>query len=169
MADLLEDLRRLIAARNDRPQGGELVLSTLPGDLVVNVDEELIRQVFLNLALNAFDAMSEGGTLTIGVSVKPDTEPPEVVVRFLDEGCGIEEEILARVFEPFFTTKTHGTGLGLPLANRIVVNHEGRIAAHNLDGGGAEFAVHLPLVGFWRDEVLVRGALALEEFVSEAR
>ena len=122
-----------------------------------------MTQVFLNLALNAFQAMQSEGQLTIAVGVRPAEQPPVVCVRFLDEGVGIAEECFEHLFDPFFTTRVEGTGLGLSMANRIVHDHEGQIEVRNLDGGGAEFTVVLPLVGVWRDGALVRGSEALEE------
>jgi signal transduction histidine kinase len=87
-------------------------------------------------------------------------------VRFLDDGPGIAEDDLERIFDPFFTTKPRGTGLGLPLANRVVLNHDGQLAVRNVDRGGAEFAVHLPLAGVMQDGQLKQGIEALDCLVT---
>jgi two-component system sensor histidine kinase PilS (NtrC family) len=161
--ELVDELRDLLSSREDLDAEARLVL--LPGqqDLVVRADEEMMGQVFLNLALNAYQAMGDRGALTIAVGVRMEGRQPEVVFRFLDEGPGIEEESLPRIFEPFFTTRHHGTGLGLPLADRVVASHDGRIVARNLDGGGAEFCVHLPLVGIWQDGRLLGSRESLQQ------
>ena len=168
LADVLDDLERLIRNRDDFDANGRFEVLGGGNDVIVHIDEELMRQVFLNLALNAFDAMQGSGALTVSVLLCPNQLPPEVVIRFADEGPGIEDEAMPRIFEPFFTTKHKGTGLGLPLAHRIVTNHEGQLRARNLDGGGAEFSVHLPFVGVLRDGQLMEGNQALEAMTAPA-
>lgn len=158
---LIEHIETLVQNRSDLSADATLEFTPLQEDVVVHVDEELIAQVFLNLALNAFEAMGRSGKLTVAVNVRPQLLPPDVVVRFMDEGPGIDTQLVDKIFEPFFTTKTHGTGLGLPLASRVVANHGGCIRARNLDGGGAEFSVHLPLAGVLRDGHLLEGDAGL--------
>lgn len=155
--DLVEQLRELLENRDDLDLDRRFEMTAPPDDLVVRVDEELIRQVFLNLALNAYQAMGAEGALTVSVGLQPRVRPPAVVFRFSDEGPGMDEESLSRIFEPFFTTRKGGTGLGLPLANRIISGHDGKIEAHNLDGGGAQFSIYLPLVGIRREGTLMKG------------
>ncbi len=108
--------------------------------------EDPLRQVFINLALNARDAMPDGGTLTITAS--PDDE--FVTVSFTDEGCGIAADALEQLFDPFFSTKKdgRGTGLGLSICRSILEGFGGRIEAENVDGPGtgAVFRVCLPRV-----------------------
>jgi two-component system, NtrC family, sensor histidine kinase PilS len=161
--ELIDTMKEFLDSRVDIATSDRLEILPPPQDLVVRADEELLGQVFLNLALNAYQAMGDQGCLTIAVGVRLDGNGPEVVFRFLDEGPGIDEESLPRIFEPFFTTRTRGTGLGLPLANRVVASHEGSIMARNLDGGGAEFSVHLPLVGVWQDGRLLSNRESLQE------
>lgn len=165
LADILDELSQLVRNRSDLSPGLDVEVSHLPCDVVLNIDEELMMQVFQNLAINALEAMAGEGTLTVSVSLHPEESPPEVAIRFLDEGHGVDEECLPQLFEPFFTTKPSGTGLGLPLASRIVSNHDGRIEVRNLDGGGAEFAVHLPVVGVWNGERLERSRAAMGRVV----
>ncbi len=161
--ELVETLEQLLASRDDFDGARRLKVLSASQDVVVRADEELLGQVFLNLALNAFQAMGESGDLTIVIGLNVERNRPQVVFRFLDEGPGIDEEAMSRIFEPFFTTRQGGTGLGLPLANRVVASHDGRIVARNLDGGGAEFSVHLPLVGIWRDGRLLSSRETLQE------
>jgi signal transduction histidine kinase len=166
--DVIRDLEELLHSHESIRARERLRVLSEDFDVVVHVDEELMRQVLLNLALNAFDAMGDTGELLVSVAVRPNHLPPEVVVRFIDEGDGIDEETAARIFEPFFTTKPNGTGLGLPMAHRIVTNHDGQLRARSVDGGGAEFSVHLPLVGLFRDGHLITGDEALEVLAADA-
>jgi two-component system sensor histidine kinase PilS (NtrC family) len=108
----------------------------------IRADDEQIRQVFTNLAVNSCEAMVDGGTLEVEVRQAADAG---VAVAFRDTGPGIDEEFVARLFEPFFTTKDGGTGLGLAIANKIVMAHGGTVEFHNREGGGAEFLITLPV------------------------
>jgi len=105
-------------------------------------DPAELRQVFLNLLLNAQDAMPAGGVIRI----TGNREKDEIVIKVEDEGQGIPEENLARIFVPFFTTKgKHGTGLGLAIASSSVARFGGRITAANRSQGGAVFTLRFPL------------------------
>ncbi|NIM19531.1 MAG: PAS domain S-box protein [Candidatus Latescibacteria bacterium] len=115
----------------------------------VKVDEEQIRQVFLNICLNACEAMRGEGDLTIEVSLSEDDR---LCIKFQDEGPGIGEEECGHLFDPFFTTKEGGTGLGLAIANKIIEAHGGRIIYRNREVGGAEFDVVLPLTSIDRTD-----------------
>ena len=105
-------------------------------------DPERLQQVFLNLFLNAVDAMPDGGELA--VSVRPHAN--EVEVRVGDTGHGIPAGDLERVFEPFYTTKAagEGSGLGLAVVQGIVAEHHGAIEVLRSDGAGTEFRLLLP-------------------------
>lgn len=111
--------------------------------LCVMGDEEQVQQVFENLTLNAVQAMTGGGRLTVVIS----HENSEARVVFSDTGPGIPEEHLKRVFEPFFTTKEigQGTGLGLSVSFGIIQSHGGHLTVQNDPNGGAIFTVVLPL------------------------
>ena len=102
-----------------------------------------LTQAFLNLVLNAMQAVPNGGTVTIRSGVTPADSTARVAIS--DTGPGIPAEHLDRVFEPYFTTKEGGTGLGLALARKIVEEHQGTIRAENAPGGGATFVVTLPI------------------------
>src|SRR5262245_18562157 len=110
---------------------------------LVMMDAEQMRQVLLNLILNAIDAMPRGGFLTINVDRNGDS----LVIAVKDTGEGIDPAVRATLFSPFVTTKTRGSGLGLAIAHRLVGQHDGRIMADDAAGGGAVFQVWLPLNG----------------------
>lgn len=103
-------------------------------------DAAQFKQVFLNLILNAFQAMKEGGELWIETQMN---EQQQINIVFRDSGPGIPTADLDRIFNPFFTTKDNGTGLGLAITYRIVQNHCGKISVRNSPAGGAEFTLIL--------------------------
>jgi signal transduction histidine kinase len=107
-------------------------------------DSQQLKQVFINLFSNAGEAMKDGGTLSITVASTKLDGDNALSVKVSDTGGGIPVEILHDIFNPFFTTKECGTGLGLPISNRIVTNHGGRILVCNRPGIGAQFKVILP-------------------------
>ncbi len=106
------------------------------------VDGDQIRQVAMNLMLNAGGAMPEGGRLEISTALGEDQF---VNIAFQDSGSGIQPEHLERIFEPFFTTKARGTGLGLAITKTIIEQHGGRIAVASEIGQGARVTVSLPI------------------------
>jgi signal transduction histidine kinase len=124
-------------------QNGIVVETDLPDDVGVRGDSQRLQQLFLNLFLNAADAMPGGGTLHVSMS---KSEMGEVAVRIRDTGKGIPPDVLERIFEVFFTTKPggQGSGLGLVLARRIVEEHGGTIDVKSEAGRGAEFHLVLP-------------------------
>ncbi|HTM56935.1 MAG TPA: ATP-binding protein [Candidatus Udaeobacter sp.] len=112
----------------------------------VVVDPDLMQQVFLNLCLNAVQAMPEGGELTVTTAVRRyRTRRSMVDVSFHDTGVGIPRELMEKIFDPFFTTRSMGTGLGLPISVQIVRDAGGLITAKNNSGGGATLRVSLPV------------------------
>jgi two-component system NtrC family sensor kinase len=104
-----------------------------------------LKQVFMNIIVNAAEAMVESGTLTIATSLSPDRKT--VFVEFTDTGEGIAEENLTRIFDPFFTTKDvgKGTGLGLSTSYGIVEDHGGKISVRSKVGEGSTFTIELPV------------------------
>jgi signal transduction histidine kinase len=127
---------------------------------LTRADRGMIEQILLNLALNARDAMPDGGRLSIStcaavfsseeVEKDPDIVPgPAVSLRVSDTGCGMAPEIRARIFEPFFTTKSlnKGTGLGLSTVQGIVKQHAGGIRVRSEAGTGTTFEILLPAIG----------------------
>jgi len=115
------------------------------GPWTVLGDAFQLKQVFLNLVLNASEVMEAGGDLSIAMRMS-ELDKNSVTVSIGDSGGGIPIDMLPRIFNPFFTTKRHGTGLGLAIVNRILLNHNGSIEAANNDKG-AVFTVTLPLAG----------------------
>jgi signal transduction histidine kinase len=120
---------------------------------LVRGDDHQLQQAFLNLFLNASEAMSPRGMLSVTTEVVPRNSPgegprvgrpAEIRVIITDDGPGIAPETLARLFEPFFTTKPNGTGLGLPIVWRIIQEHRGTISVDSQPGRGTTFQVVLP-------------------------
>jgi len=111
----------------------------------IMVDVDQIQQVFVNIILNAAEAMSEGGTLTI--ESKLDSEKRFLKVSFTDTGSGIPRENLSKIFDPFFTTKRSGkgTGLGLSVSYGIIQRHNGILEVKSQLGKGSTFTIKLPL------------------------
>jgi two-component system, NtrC family, sensor histidine kinase HydH len=104
-------------------------------------DPDQLKQVILNLTLNAIQAMPGGGEVEMLLT----SAASHVVIAVKDQGPGVDSQNLDRIFDPFFTTKAGGTGLGLSVAHRIVTQHGGTITAENNPAGGITFSVHLPL------------------------
>ncbi|MBN1888941.1 MAG: response regulator [Thermoflexales bacterium] len=108
----------------------------------IAVVPDQVTQVFLNLVINAVEAMPDGGTLTIGTTLDREGY---VRVSFTDSGQGLKPEDVDKLFEPFFTTKVAGTGLGLAVSHNIVERHGGHILVDSAPGQGASFTVVLPI------------------------
>jgi signal transduction histidine kinase len=113
---------------------------------VVQADPDRLKEVLVNIMVNACEAMKGGGAIVIREEETLDASLGQVaVVRIRDNGPGIEEGLRARIFEPFFTTKEEGSGLGLSIAVRIVEEHGGRLNLESRKGQGAEFSLILPV------------------------
>ncbi len=116
------------------------------GSPCVTANVAQLRQVVMNLGLNALQATPEGGRVRIATSTRDGAELPIAVVRVSDSGPGIAPEDVARIFDPFFTTRPEGTGLGLPISREIVERHGGTLVVESVPGAGATFAVEIPAV-----------------------
>jgi signal transduction histidine kinase len=127
----------------------EIVTNFAEGLPPVRADAEQMLQVFINLSLNAVQAMPQGGRLLISTSLRRATRRGAAAafleVRFRDTGVGIPPGDQRNLFIPFFTTKEKGTGLGLPISQRIIENHGGTIEVRSQPGEGATFTVLLPI------------------------
>lgn len=110
-------------------------------DQTVMLDQDRIMQVLLNLYLNAFSAMEQGGVLSVGASLSDGM----IRVEIRDTGTGIAKEDIGRIFDPYFTTRPSGTGLGLAIVHKIVEAHGGEITVSSIKGEGTTVAVYLPL------------------------
>jgi signal transduction histidine kinase len=140
---LLHDVRTLMAPQLTSANVEWLQPANVP-DCVINVIQDRLKQVFINLAGNAIEAMQpRGGQLRIDVT--PTADGRQVAVTFKDTGPGILPENLSRLFEPFFTTKAQGLGLGLSICYEIVQQHGGQITVESQPEQGAAFTVWLPL------------------------
>ena len=139
------------------PENIKIALAYGPDEYTVNADPTRVQQAVMNLALNARDAMPEGGDLRIGlerIQVQPGESPPLpemeagewVQVTVADTGTGIPPDVLPHVFDPFFTTKApgEGSGLGLAQVHGIVKQHEGEIDVQSQVGHGTTFTIYLP-------------------------
>jgi signal transduction histidine kinase len=151
--DLIETIL-ILTEGEARSRGIEFHRELSRDDRPLSVDPDKIHQVFLNLVMNAIQAMPEGGRLTVtsgwtdavpeGVQDEPREGTSGVLFMFEDTGIGIPEDAMADLFEPFRTTKEEGTGLGLVVAKRIVEAHGGTIRIRSRPGSGTCFQVWLP-------------------------
>ena len=113
---------------------------------LVDADPDLIQQVFLNLCLNAIQAMPQGGELHVTTGIRRyRTRRSMIDVSFRDTGVGIPRELMEKIFDPFFTTRSMGTGLGLPVSVQIMREVGGVVTAKNNAGGGATLRVSFPV------------------------
>jgi len=138
--DLFDEIRPLIAAEADK-NNVRVEVHADPNAVWVNGDSAMLRQVFLNLAINACQAMPHGGILRMFSS---NAGRNRVQVRFEDTGVGIPAEHLSKIFDLYFTTKDHGTGIGLSMVYRIVQLHDGEVEVESTKGRGTTFRVLLP-------------------------
>jgi len=105
-------------------------------------DTRQMKQAVMNIMKNAMEAMENGGTLS--VKTYPLPEAQEAAIEIGDTGPGISAKVMHNIFNPYYTTKHRGTGLGLPITNRIIRAHKGKIEIRNKDSGGAVFTIKLP-------------------------
>jgi signal transduction histidine kinase len=146
--DLVEVMdRALDAVRAQRPKAKVKVEREYGAGLPhVPMDEQLCEQVFVNLALNAYDAMeAEGGELRIAMTPTQQAGAKGVEVTFRDAGPGIPPDLRQQIFNPFFTTKKSGMGLGLAIVSKIVDEHHGLLRVESKPGQGACFRVFFPI------------------------
>lgn len=107
--------------------------------IIINADPNQLRQVFLNIALNAIDAMKHGGKLSISTRANDGG----ISIRISDTGCGISRQDLHHIFDPFYSTKDSGSGLGLSIVHNIIQEHKGRISVESETGKGTTFEILL--------------------------
>ncbi len=152
------DLNKVLAETLDlvqheaRARSNIKIVTTLADEtLAAQVDQDQLRQVFWNMATNAFDAMPEGGQLTIATSCRhidvAGRKSDVIEIAFQDTGEGIPKQNLDKIFLPFFTTKKEGSGLGLAAVHRIVDLHGGWIKVDSRAGHGSRFVVCMPRSG----------------------
>ena len=139
--DVVQNVTRLLQAQLQSVEHPVACRLELAEDLApIAADPELLHRAFSNLALNAMDAMPEGGTLTLRTRPSGD----RVTVEIADTGTGLTAEECERLFTPYYTSKAHGTGLGLAIVQSIVSDHGGRISVRSQLGQGTTFMIELP-------------------------
>jgi signal transduction histidine kinase len=111
----------------------------------VEADPEQLKEVLVNLIINACEAMEGGGTITIREEIERKGKDSVARIRVMDTGPGIPRVLQGKVMQPFFTTKDEGTGLGLSIAARILEEHGGSLELDSEEGRGAAFTITLPL------------------------
>ncbi|MBI5446732.1 MAG: sensor histidine kinase [Deltaproteobacteria bacterium] len=153
LGEIARETEALVATQAAKSRVG--LRQLLPTDLLVRGSAPQLKQVILNLLLNAVQATPPGGSVTIRGEVRPgkvrgpeyrEVEGQLVALMVEDEGPGIPEDVLGRVFDPFFTTKSEGTGLGLAISRGIAQAHGGSLTVENRQEGGARFTLALPLI-----------------------
>lgn len=143
VATAIEDVKLLCKQRPDLDDGSLDWAAELPDLPITYANAEDLKEVFVNLLLNAAEAMPTGGRL----EVTSEASDESVVVRIADTGEGMSEETRARIFEPFFTTKEHvGTGLGMSIVLRIIEDHGGQVQLKSELGEGSTVTVSIPVV-----------------------
>jgi len=140
---LLQEVAHQAETHRGAPGGAPVDVLCDPEDLILTADQEQIRQVLLNLVLNALQMGGPQVRVEVAAALNDD-ETCSIVVR--DDGPGIAPEVRDTLFQPFVTTRPGGTGLGLATAQRLALAHGGVLAAADRPGGGAEFELRLPLL-----------------------
>ena len=142
---LTDLIMRALGHLDDEIQKKQIRVRTAFSDVPrIPLDPEGVKQLFINLLKNAIQASPVGGEIQVTLSIEAG-DRPQIVTRVRDNGLGLPPEMRERIFDPFFTTKDHGLGIGLYICHKIANLHRGRIDAINPSGGGAEFAVYLPI------------------------
>jgi len=144
---VLDNVATLVLKEHSRSRNDahpvRLVRDLTDGLPEIMADPMQLQQIFLNLMMNAVDAMPDGGTMTMKTAHYPDAN--YLKIELSDTGPGIEPDAMAKIFNPFFTTKSKGTGLGLSITKRLVEEHGGRIRLGNNSDGGVTCSVSLPV------------------------
>ena len=143
VAAIIDKTLEMISTRTYK-QNVEAVKVIAPDLPRINADPQQLQQVLVNLCLNAVDAMPAGGKLTLRAM---QNSPGQMVLAVADTGFGIDANTLPKIFQPFFTAKKwRGMGLGLPICERIIKSHGGRIDVVSQPGQGTTFTIHLPMI-----------------------
>lgn len=142
LEELVSDCLQLITYEPDAE--GVEIKTDIESDLpLIYADGDRLKQVLLNLCLNALQAMGKSGVLTI--RIYNDDFEKNIIAEVSDTGCGIKQEDISDIFEPYFTTKLSGTGLGLAIVHNIVKAHKGEIEVDSKQGEGTVFKISLPI------------------------
>jgi signal transduction histidine kinase len=140
--EILQNVARLLQAQLHSKESPAIECSLELAESLAPVaaDAELLHRAFSNLALNALDAMPQGGTLTL----RTRQDQGRSIVEVADTGTGLTAEECERLFTPYYTSKAHGTGLGLAIVQSVISDHGGRISVHSERGRGTTFTIELP-------------------------
>jgi len=141
LEDVIKDSLKMVEAEA-RQRGIRVDFSSDPQTKEVRIDTDRIRQVLLNLYLNAIAAMESGGVLSVELRQDDDTGRFRIIVS--DSGTGIKHEDLPHLFDPYFTTKPSGTGLGLAIVHKIIESHGGKVSVESRYGEGATVTIQFP-------------------------
>jgi len=147
------ELDRLVTETMDflqplaRQRGQQVHIENSIGKISANADANRLKQVFLNLSLNAFRAMPPGGTLSVRLGWAPQFPEGAAQIDFKDDGRGLPEELLERIYDPGFTTTPGSPGLGLAVSKKVVEQHGGEIRVASKPSHGATFSIILPVAG----------------------
>jgi len=133
----------------------EISRSYHQGLSLVACDSQQLKQVLINILINAHEAMHGRGTITIQTKQAAYENGSFVAISISDTGGGIDPAIIDNIFNPFFTTKERGTGLGLAISNKIIMNHKGHIDVENVAGKGVTFIIYLPVKNHTTKEELL--------------
>jgi signal transduction histidine kinase len=139
---LLQETVRLVE-KDANKRGVKIKVEFQPMENEMLVDPQLLKSALLNILINAMDASNGKGTIKICA----DDSEDKCVIRVIDQGQGIPEDVLDRVFDPYFSTKSSGTGLGLSLTKTIVEKHEGDIGIESVPGQGTTVTITIPVKG----------------------
>lgn len=143
-ADIRKVVEDSLLLAKGHEKRGVSVKAEFCGVTTIMADSGLLRQLFLNLIINAIDAMDEGGVLKVRTRIVEDTRS-YMEIKVSDTGRGIGKEHIDRVFDPFFSTKDRGTGLGLAIVSAVVNAHSGFIDVASSPGEGTTFTIGLPI------------------------
>jgi signal transduction histidine kinase len=147
------ELDRLVSETMDflqplaRQRGQQIEFENAVGKVAANADANRLKQVFLNLSLNAFRAMPPGGTLSVRLGWAPQFPQGAAQLDFKDDGRGLPAELLDRIYEPGFTTTPGSPGLGLAVSKKVMEQHGGEIRVSSKPNHGATFSIVLPVAG----------------------
>ena len=148
LIDIHEALNSALEMIRGRLNRRHIAVEEENGDLpLVSASAVQINQVFLNLLVNAMQAIEATHKEDGLILIRTRSNPKEVIIEVIDNGCGIPAEVLPQIFDPFFTTKSvgDGTGLGLSITHGIVQEHGGRMEVESTPGHGTCFRVILPI------------------------
>jgi signal transduction histidine kinase len=156
----------LLLSSQARSRGVHLSMAEPGSDVTVVADEDQVKQVVMNVVLNAIQACIDGGRVQVSCYRVDQGDNAAACIEVVDNGCGIPDDALGRIFDPFFTTRSEGTGLGLSVAHRIVASHGGTIEVRSRVGHGSSFVIRFPIEASESDTATV--AEQLEPLRSQA-